>query len=372
VDLELTADQQLVQRTARAFLEKESPLSRIRSLVDDDADLDRGVWSRAAELGWFAPFVAEEDGGGSVSGAPVADASIVVEEAGRAVLPGPLIPTNVVASAISRSGTAEQRATHLSGLIDGSTIATWAFAEPSGQWDADSIRLEAAPSGDGWVLSGVKSYVQSAGSADLFLVTARHDNRLLQFLVPRGTPGVSIVPLRSLDVARSFGEVHFAAARLPAQARMGADAAEAVERQLDLATVLVCAESVGALDRCYELTLDYAKERKAFGRPIGSYQALKHRFADMLLWLEATKAIAVAAAVAVDREVDRAELVSIAKSYISDRGPMIVRDCLQIHGGIGYTWEHDLHLYLRRVESNAVLYGGVTYHRDRLATIVGL
>lgn len=222
------------------------------------------------------------------------------------------------------------------------------------------------------MLTGVKSYVQSARSADLLLVTARHEGGLRQFLVPRDTPGVSIVALESLDLARRFDEVHLSQVRLPAGSLLGDDAADAVERQLDLATVLLCAETVGALDRCYEMTLEYAKDRSAFGRPIGSFQALKHRFADMLLWLESAKAITGAAAVAFDRDIDRAEVVSIAKSYISERGPMIVRDCLQIHGGIGYTWEHDLHFHLRRVESNALLHGGVTHHRDRLATTVGL
>jgi alkylation response protein AidB-like acyl-CoA dehydrogenase len=215
--------------------------------------------------------------------------------------------------------------------------------------------------------------VQSGQSADLFLVTARHDERLVQLLVPRDAPGLTTVPLASLDLARQFADVHFADVRVPADALLGElDASRDVDRQLDVATALLCAETVGAADRCFEMTLDYAKARRAFGRPIGSFQALKHRFADMLLWLEGMKAIAVAAAVAVDRDVDRAEMVSIAKSYVSDRGPLIVRDCLQIHGGIGCTWEHDLHFFLRRVESNAALHGDVAFHRDRVATIVGL
>jgi alkylation response protein AidB-like acyl-CoA dehydrogenase len=373
VDLDLTGDQQLVQRTARQFLQQESPLSHVRVLVEKGDDFDGDVWRQAGELGWFAMLVGEDDGGGSVSGAPVADAAIVVEEAGRAVFPGPLIPTNVVASAIATAGTAAQRDAHLPGLIDGSATATWAYVEPSGRWDPDAVQLSATRSDGGWTLSGSKAYVQSGQSADLFLVTARHDGRLVQLLVPRDAPGLTIAPLASLDLARQFADVQFADVRVPADALIGdLDASRDVVRQLDLATALVCVETVGAVDRCYEMTLEYAKSRRAFGRPIGSFQALKHRFADMLLWLEGMKAIVVAAADAVDRDVDRAEQVSIAKAYVSERGPMIVRDCLQIHGGIGYTWEHDLHFFLRRAESNAALYGDVAHHRDRVATIVGL
>jgi alkylation response protein AidB-like acyl-CoA dehydrogenase len=372
VDLELSDDQRIVQSTARQFLERRAPIAQVRASIEKGDDVDRDLWSQAGELGWFAAFVAEADGGGSVSGAPVADTAIVAEEAGRAVLSGPLIATNVVADAIARQGDADQRDAHLGGLVDGSTVATWAFAERSGRWDPDGVELAATPTPDGWALSGVKAVVPSAAAADLLLVTARHDGTLVQFLVPRDTAGLSVTPLDSLDVARHFADVRFDDVHLPDAARLGDDATQAVARQLDLATVLVCAESVGAADRCFEITLEYAKERTAFGRPIGSFQALKHRFADMLLWLEGMKAITDAAVVAVDRDVDRAQAVSIAKAYVSERGPMIVRDCLQIHGGIGYTWEHDLHLYLRRVESNALLFGGVDHHRDRVASIVGL
>lgn len=373
MDLDLSFDQQLVQSTARKFLEKEFPVSRMRALVEDASGFDRDAWSQVAELGWFAPLVPEEDGGGSVSGAPVVDTSIVAEEVGRAMFPGPVIPTNVVAYAIAHSGSPEQREEHLPGLMDGTTIGTWALAEEDGRWDAEGVQLVATPSDGRWELTGVKSFVQEAGAADLLLVTARGPQGLVQFMVPRDAPGVSVVPLDSLDLARRFAEVHFDGTRLPAVALLGeGDALDAVERQLDLAGALVCAETVGALDRSYETTLDYARERRAFGRPIGSFQALKHRFADMLLWLEGAKAVAVAAAQAVDREIARAELVSTAKSYISERAPMIVRDCLQIHGGIGYTWEYDLHFYLRRIESNSALYGGIAHHRDRLAAVVGI
>jgi alkylation response protein AidB-like acyl-CoA dehydrogenase len=263
---------------------------------------------------------------------------------------------------------------YLPGLIGGDSIGAWAFAESTDSWDGAGIDLEAMPEGEGFRLTGLKSCVQDAASADLLVVSARAPAGLTQFLLPKGTPGVNVSPLDSLDLGRRFANVQFDAAVVPSHALLGdvGGAGAAIERQRDLATVLVCAETVGAVNRCYEMTLEYARMRKTFGRPIGSYQALKHRFADMLLWLEGAKAITVAAASAAELDVDRAEYASIAKAYVSDRGPAIVRDCLQIHGGIGYTWEYDLHLFLRRVDSNAALFGGAAHHEDRLAHLVGL
>jgi alkylation response protein AidB-like acyl-CoA dehydrogenase len=374
VDLDLSDDQEMFRATTRKFLEQVSPTARVRELWSSEEGFDRSAWTQAAELGWFAAFADETDGGGSVSGRPVADASIVVEEAGRSLFAGPVIPTNVVVDAIARNGSDEQRSAHLPGLIGGELTATWAFAEASDRWDGASIELRATPEGDGFRLSGAKSCVQDAQTAELLLVSALSPAGLTQFLVPAGTAGMHVEPLVALDGGRRFADVRFEEVVLPASALLGevGGAAGAIERQRDVAIVLTCAETVGAVDRCFEMTLDYARMRKAFGRPIGSYQALKHRFADMLLWLEGSKAITVTAAEAVDLDVDRAQVASVAKSYVCERAQAIVRDCLQIHGGIGYTWEYDLHLFLRRVDSNAALHGSVAVHEDRLAALVGL
>jgi alkylation response protein AidB-like acyl-CoA dehydrogenase len=373
VQLDLSDDQQMVQETTRRFLETEFPLTKVRELAQDETGLDRAAIAQGAELGWFTFLVAESDGGGSISGEPVSDAAVIVEELGRAVFCGPVIPGNVVVDAISRSGNAAQKAAYLAALMTGQKLATWAFAEENDRWDLAGVAVSAEPSGDGIVLTGTKSFVQEAHAADVLLVSARTGDGFTQVLVPVGTPGVSISPLTALDLGRRFSEVSFDGVRLGTEAVLGqiGGAADTVARQADLATALVCAETIGSLDACYAMTLDYMHSRKAFGRPIGSFQALKHRLADMALWLETGKAVAVAAARAVDHDIDRADTVSVAKSYISDRGPAIVRDCLQLHGGIGYTWEFDLHLYLRRVESNAALYGSTVVHQDRLAAIVG-
>lgn len=374
MDLELNADQELFRDTTRKFLEAQIPIQRVRALIDDPIGMDRDLWRQGGELGWFSMLVAEQHGGGSISGDGVRDLAIIVEELGRALLPGPVAATNVVAAALVEHGSSALRERYLLDLVGGATMATWAFAEANDRWDSEGITLEAAPVQGGFQLTGVKSPVEWAAAADCLLVTARTGDGLTQFLVPAGTAGVSLAPLVSLDLTRRFAQVRFDGADVPAEAVVGAvdGAEEVVGCQLELALALQCAETVGALDRLFEITLQYVKDRKAFGRPIGSFQALKHRLADMLLWLETSKAAAVAAVEAVQFASDAAEVVSVAKSYIGDRGPAIVRDCLQLHGGIGYTWEHDLHLYLRRVESNAALYGGPDRHRDRLADLIGL
>jgi len=373
MELELQADQELFVETTRRFLEAESPLTEVRALYDDPVGFDRGHWRRGAELGWTTMLVPEHLGGGNVSGDGLLDLVLVAEEMGRLVAPGPLVPVNVVADTISRCGTTEQQAAELPGLVDGNRIATWAIAEPGGSWDASGVALTATAHDDSWVLSGTKTSVQDAAVADTWLVTARTGEALTQFLVPADTRGVTVRPLQSLDMTRRFADLEFVDAVVSPSSVVGAvgDAAADVERQLQVALVLQHAETVGAIERVLDFTLEYAKDRMAYGRPIGSYQALKHRFADMKVWLEACHATATASARAVQRDDDDAsKLVSVAKAYIGERAPAIVQDCVQLHGGIGVTWEHDLHLYLRRVAQNAALFGSARDHRLRLATLL--
>jgi len=376
LDLALSEDQQFFRDTTRKYLLSEWPMSRVRGLIDDPLGFDRGAWQQGAELGWFSMLVPEELGGGSVSGAGVSDLAIVAEELGRVVFPGPVLPTNVVALALATEGSSAQQAAHLPGIVGGEVIATWAIAEANDRWDGAGVGLEATPSAGGFRLHGTKHFVQDAHVADLLLVAARTAGGLSQFLVPATAAGITIEPLQSLDLGRRLANVAFDGVEVSATDAVGDidGAEEAIRRQLNVAVALQSAETVGALDALFDMTLAYAKDRKAFGRPIGSFQALKHRLADMLLWLESSKAAAVAAAHAADAGNGAAsdELASVAKCYIGERGPEIARDCLQIHGGIGFTWEHDLHLYLRRVEANAALYGSPDRHRDRLATALGM
>lgn len=383
MDLTLNPEQSFFQETTRRFLESQAPLTRVRELADDPAGFDRGWWRRGAELGWTAFLVPEDHGGGTLSGGGLADLAIVAEEFGRLVSPGPLHPTNVVASALAASGTPEQQTEVLPGIVSGEAIATWCFKEPGRGWRAADIRLEARPAADGFVLSGTKAMVEAAADADWLLVSARSSGRhggedrdggeLVQFLLARDTPGVAVEPLNGLDFVRRFARVRFDEVAVPATARVGdAGAGAAIERQLQVAATLECAQMAGAADRVLEFTTEYAFDRYSFGRPLASYQALKHRFADMKLWLEATHAAVGGAARAIDEGVDAGRLVSAAKVYGGDRVPELVQDCVQMHGGIGVTWEHDIHLYLRRVTLARGLYGSPDEHRERLAAAVGL
>jgi alkylation response protein AidB-like acyl-CoA dehydrogenase len=375
MDLDISADQELFVETTRRFLETECPLTEVRRLQEAGGGFEPAYWRQGAELGWTAMLVPERDGGGSVSGDGLLDLVLVAEEMGTLVSPGPLVPVNVVADALVRAGDDAQRAELLPSLLSGESVITWAFAEENGTWDAAGVNLGAVERDGGWVLSGTKTFVQEAQTAEQFLVTARTGSGLTQFIVPANASGVTVSPLGSLDFTRRFGRVDFDDVHAPASAVVGAvgGAGDDVERQLQVALVLQNAETVGATTRVLDFTLEYAKDRIAFGRPIGSYQALKHRFADMRTWLEACHATATASARAVQSGADDAsELVSVAKAYIADRSPAIIQDCVQLHGGIGVTWEHDLHLYLRRVAQNAALYGSVSQHRERVAALIGM
>lgn len=374
MDLNLSEGQDLFRETTRKFLEAKAPVRRSLELAEDPEGFDRTALMRGAELGWFCPLVPEENGGGSVSGSGIADLAIVAEELGRVLFPGPVLDTNLVAWAVAAAGSEAQRREHLDPMALGQRLASWAFWEAADGWDRRDIALVASVSGERVRLSGSKGLVPYAGSVDLLLVTGSTDRGLTQVLVPTDAPGVTIEPLETLDLTRRLARVTFHQVELPMSAVVGqpGGAAQLVEDQLRLAAALQCAETVGALERAFEFTLEYAKLRKAFGRPIGSFQALKHRFSDMVWWLESAKAASVAAIQAVQDNAGAAEAVSVAKSYIGEKGPQIVRDCLQIHGGIGCTWEHEIHLYLRRVDANAILYGGTDAHRDRLAVMVGL
>jgi len=373
MDLELSADQKLFRATVKSFLEKETPLTRVRELADASVAFDRDWWTRAAELGWAAMLVPEELGGGSVSGEGLRDLTIIAEELGRGVAPGPLLATNIVLAGLVEATDGPDHTEAIGALVSGESIATWAVYEPGEQWRPLEPHVTAKAANGGFVLDGVKDRVELADRADLLLVPAMTGEGPTQFLVPVDATGVSVELSWSLDLVRHFAEVRFDNVEVPESAVVGlvGQAERLVERQLQVAVVLQCAETCGAVDRVFEFTTQWAFDRYTFGRPLASYQALKHRFADMKTWLEACHATTGAAARAVqDRSEDAAELVSVAKSYVGSRSTDILQDCVQMHGGIGVTWEHDLHLYLRRATVNRALYGTPEDHRLRIADIV--
>jgi alkylation response protein AidB-like acyl-CoA dehydrogenase len=363
---DVTDEQTLFRATTVSFIEAELPLARTRELHDDPLGYDRSWLRKSAELGWFAMMVPEAYGGGSVSGAGLLDAVIVAEQLGRFVQPGPFIPMNVVAAAIAAEGSAAQHAALLPGIVAAEQVFTWAFADARGNWDAGA-GLSARRDGDGLVLTGSRGCVQEAVSADALLVAASVDGTPVQLLVHTAAPGVTIRPLHTLDLSRRVADVEFDAVRVGADDVLGPGGTCPLEAQLLNAIALTCADTVGAIDALFTMTVAYAKQRIAFGRPIGSFQAIKHILADQALYLETCKAAAAAAAAAVQAAApDAAEVASMAAAYIGDTACDIAQECLQVHGGTGYAWEHDLHLFLRRVRSNSLLFGEPAWHRERV------
>jgi len=370
VELEITSEQEFLLETTRKYLSDRVPVTELRAMRDDPNGFAPDYWLQGADLGWTSLLVSEENGGGSISGRPLSDLALLAFEFGRHAAPGPLISSNVVAGAISQHGTAEQRSTLLPGILTGEAIATWAYDEPKPHDRLGDVAVTATVSGDAVRLSGVKAPVEAGAQANHFLVTARTEGAgLTQLLVDAGASGVTVTPMQGVDLTKRFATVRFDDVEVPTSSVLGevghADAA--VDRQLQVALSLQLAEMTGAMDKAMEMTIEWAFDRYSFGRPLASYQELKHRFADMKLWLEASHAIADAAVSATQDEADNAwDLISSGKAYVGHYGVELVQDCVQMHGGIGVTFEHDLHLYLRRVVLGSALYGTVSEHRQRL------
>jgi alkylation response protein AidB-like acyl-CoA dehydrogenase len=368
--LELTSEQELFRSTTAKFLERHAPVAELRRLQDDPAGFSNDYWCRGAELGWTSLLVAERDGGVSISGKGLVDLTLIAHEFGRHAAPGPLMSTNVVAAALSAAGKTQDL---ISGLIDGSSIGAWCMSEGAPNDGVDNIAFDVAIAGDELVLNGVKRPVESADKASHLLVTGRTGDGLTQVLLPTATKGVSVTPMRGIDLTRRYSVVTFDDVRVPASAALGqvGNADADVERQLQYALVLLCAEAVGAMQAAFDMTVEWAFNRYSFGRPLASYQALKHRFAHMTAWLQASHAITDEAARAVAEGAPEAnELASAAKAYVGDCGTELVQECVQLHGGIGVTFEHDLHLFLRRVTLSRTLIGTPDEHRRRLAQLI--
>ena len=373
VELELTDDQEIFAGATRRFLEESVPVTELRARRADPVGFDSDYWRQGAELGWTSLLASEADGGGSISDREMSDLGLLAFEFGRTAAPGPLVENNVVVSAVSRLGTDGQKAGVLEGLLSGELLASWCFAEPAPHDRLGSITLAATASGDGWVLNGRKQPVESADQSSWFLVVAMAPEGLTQFLVPADAPGVTVTALGGVDLTRRFSTVRFDGVAVGASMLLGelGGAAYEVEHELEVSLVAELGQMVGSMEKAFEMTVEWAFNRYSFGRPLASYQALKHRFADMKIWLEASHALLDDAAAAVQEgNEDAARLVSAAKAYVGWFGPTLAQDCVQLHGGIGVTFEHDLHLYLRRIVLGSQLYGTVADHRARLTQIL--
>jgi alkylation response protein AidB-like acyl-CoA dehydrogenase len=359
----------LFASTSQAFLQKEVPLSRVRELHAAGISFDEDWWRRAAELGWTALLVPEELGGGSVSGDGFADLAMVAEQLGKTVAPGPLYPVSTVLAALAGCAEHDSHAATIESLISGETVASWAVYEPGQAWAPHQPSLTATSTGSGYRIDGVKDRVEAGAQSGLLLVVARSDDGVRQFLVPTDASGVQVEPQQSIDLVKQYARVRFDGVAVESGAAVGsvAETAGLIDRQSQIAQVLQCAEVVGILRTVFDFTVAWALDRHTFGRPLASYQALKHRFADMKMWLEACRATTAAAVAAISAgSADAGLSASIAKSYVGEMATEIVQGCVQMHGGIGVTWEHDLHLYLRRVALYRSMFGTPEEHNLRV------
>ncbi|UUO00481.1 acyl-CoA dehydrogenase family protein [Mycolicibacterium novocastrense] len=357
----------LFASTTQSFLEKEVPLSRIRQMHDAGTSFDAGWWRRAVELGWTSLLVPAELGGGSVSGNGVKDLALVAEIAGKTVAPGPLHPVSTVLAGLVDAPTGHEDT--IAALVAGDAVASWAVYEPGRSWSPLTPSVTATATATGFRIDGVKDRVEAGAHSGLFLVTAQSDDGVHQFLVPADTPGVRVEPQRSIDMVKSYARVHFDGVEVDAGAAVGtAEVTPAlIERQAQIATVLQCAEVVGILDTVLAFTIQWGFDRHSFGRPLGSYQALKHKYADLKIWFEGCRATTNAAVAEVAARTPGAAMaVSVAKSYVGEYSPGMLQLCVQLHGGIGVTWEHDLHLFLRRTTVNRSMFGTPEDHNLRV------
>jgi alkylation response protein AidB-like acyl-CoA dehydrogenase len=371
MDFSLSEEQRMLVASTRQLLARDSPIGRVRELAEQGGrGYDAQVWQRGADLGWPALSIGAEYGG---LGRDLVDVALIAEEHGRTVQPGPLISNAVVAEAISQADRDDLRDRVLPGLATGEAVATWAFAEPRAPWDASGVVSTAVDAPDGYRLKGVKTAVPDADAARWILVTARLSGHLAQFLVERDAPWLRVRRQHTIDITRRFDEVRLDDVAVPASAvvYVAGQADEAVERQLRCGAVLISAESLGVGESVLDMTVEYAKMRVQFGRPIGSFQAVKHTCATMRMWLQASRAATYYAAMAVAANADDAqEAASVAKAYTCTAIADLTSAALQVHGGIGFTWEHDLHLYHRRARANQVLFGDPFSHHERLAAEV--
>jgi alkylation response protein AidB-like acyl-CoA dehydrogenase len=371
IEIAHSEEEQLLRSTASRFVESEHPREVVREVLATSSGIPDGYNRQIGALGWLS-FLVPEPGQPGIADQGVTFSAIVAEERGRGLQPGSFVPASVVIGALCRSGSDEQREKVLPALASGEQVATWAVTDTTGAFTPDRT-LTATVEGDEIVISGA-ALVQDAALADWFLLTAGGPAGPTQVLVPRSDV-TSVEPRESLDVTLRFSVVRFDGLRVPDTSLVGpaGGAADDIQWQLNLAATLATAEMVGAMDALFELTRQYALDRFAFGRPIGSFQAVKHQLADLSMNLEATQAVSASAVEAVEAGRDDAgEVASIAKAWAGDVGAEMAQGCMQIFGGISQTWEHDCHLFLRRITMNGLLYGGAEWHRERICQIHGL
>ncbi len=369
-------EQDQLRDAVRKFMEAKSASAEVRRLMETVEGYDENVWKQMAqELGLQSLHLPEAHGG---QGFSFVELGIVLEEMGRALLCAPYFATvALAANAIMNAGSDAQQSELLPGIASGETIATLAFTEPNGKWDASGITMEATGSGAKVTLDGTKMFVIDGHTANVIVVVARQpgtggEDGISFFTVAGDADGLTRTPLATMDQTRKQAQLEFSGVAAKPLGQPGAGWA-ALSKTLDQAAVCLSNEMAGGAQQCLDMSVEYAKVRVQFGRPIGSFQAIKHKCADMLLEVESAKSAAYYASWSAAEDNDELPVVaSLAKAYCSDAYFHAAAETIQIHGGIGFTWEHDAHLYFKRAKSSEILLGDATYHRELLAQRIGI
>ena len=367
----LSEEQLELRNQVRRFLAATSPMPEVRRLMSTERGYELQVWQQMASQLELQSLGIREDFGGL--GESYVELCLVVEEMGYALMGSPYLACALAACALQSADNPPVTRGWLSQIASGKCLATLCVADDRGSWSASGNLVASASDDGGWLLNGYTSYVMDGRVADLFVAIATLDGRPALFTVTASEPGVVVSPQSTLDETRKLARVEFSrcAARL-----VSSDGAQAVvDHVLDIAAVLLAAESLGGARRCLDMSVDYAKNRQQFGRPIGSFQAIKHKCADMLVEVEAARSVVFYASRLAGSEADRRELgvvASLAKAYCTDAYFHAAGECLQIHGGIGFTWEHDAHLFFKRASASRLMFGDPTLHRELVAQRLGL
>jgi len=371
MDISFTPEHEELRQTVRRFFEKDSTEAVVRKLMETESGFDNRSWERmASELSLLGIGIPEQYGGAGLG--PV-EMAIVCEEMGRVLYCGPYLASVVLAAAMVReTATDAEKSKLLGGIASGKTIATLAIAEESGKWSADSIAMRATRDGAGYRLDGVKDFVLDGHTANVILVVARAGDGLALFRVDGNAKGLERAQLPALDLTRKLAKLTFKAT--PATCISDKDVTPDLRRALTLGTAMLAAEQVGGAQRCLEMSTEYAKTRLQYGRPIGSFQAIKHKCADMLVDTELARSAAYHAAfeLAGDNAAEASEAAQIAKSFCSEAFFKAAAETIQIHGGMGFTWEHPAHLYFKRARASSVIFGDPSEHRQKLAAALEL
>jgi alkylation response protein AidB-like acyl-CoA dehydrogenase len=366
----LNESQTTLKNTVRKFLAAECPPADVRKIIESENAFDAALWKKMAEQGWMGIIFPEEYGGFGMGAVELAAA---LEEMGRALLPGPYLSTLTAGAVINEAGDEAQKKRYLAPICSGEAKSTLALLEDNASWDPAAVSMRAASKSGEYALNGRKLFVSDAAVADFLVVAARLDGELALFLVPQSAHGLNVAAMSGMDLTRKLYEVTFENVMVTPQAMLasGAHASTALDRALNIGTVAIAAEMVGGMQRLLEITVEYAKTRKQFGKPIGSFQAVQHQCADMLVYTESSRSAAYFAAYSITEGTpEAAAAVSVAKSYTSEAYRECGNRAIQVHGGMGFTWENDCHLFYRRAKASELAFGDALYHRERIARLI--